>query len=149
MFPKILFSDKQKISPVFFTFLILAISFLAFFLDIATRNLIAFDIFYFPSIMLVTWYLGSRPGFLMVVLITLLWSFAQGYEGYSSDGRTFVLDAILHFFIFVLIYGLTGWVRQSAMLLEQKTKELARSNLELELFAGKAAHDLQAPLATI
>ena len=33
--------------------------------------------------------------------------------------------------------------------MEQKTKELARSNLELELFAGKAAHDLQAPLATI
>ncbi len=149
MFPKILFSEKQKISPVFFTFLILTISFLAFFLDIATRNLIAFDVFYFPSIMLVAWYLGTRPGFLMVIFITLLWSFAQGYEGYSTDRRTFVLDGAVHFLIFVLIYELTGRVRKSAALLEQRSKELARSNLELELFAGKAAHDLQTPLATI
>jgi len=149
MFPKTLFSGKQKISPIFFTFIILAISFLAFFLDVATRNLIAFDIFYFPSIMLVTWYLGSRPGFLMVVLIALLWSIAQSYEGYSADQRTFFLDSGVHAFVFAVIFWLTTLVHKKTLLLEQKTKELARSNLELELFAGKAAHDLQAPLATI
>ena len=149
MFPKILLSENQKITPPLFIFLILAISFLAFFLDIATRNLIAFDIFYFPSIMLVTWYLGCRPGFLMVVLITLLWSFAQGYEGYSADQRAFFLDTMVHSFIFVLIFWLTSAVRKNALLLEEKSKELTRSNLELELFAGKAAHDLQTPLATI
>ena len=77
MLPKSLFSEPQKVRPFLFVSLILALTFLAFFLDIATRDLIAFDIFYFPSIMLVTWYLGDRPGRLMVILTALLWFFAQ------------------------------------------------------------------------
>ena len=149
MVPKILFSKKQKISPLLFCFLILAITFLSFFLDVATKNLIAFDIFYFPSIMLVTWYLGGRPGFLITILVSILWSLAQGYEGYAADIRTFILDGFVHLFIFIMIFQLTGLVHKNTLLLEKKSKELIRSNLELEQFAAKAAHDMQSPLATI
>ena len=149
MFPTSLLSEKQKITPILFIFLILSISFLAFFLDIATRNLIAFDVFYFPSIMLTTWYLGARPGFLMVILVGFLWSIAQGYEGYAADRWTFLLDAAVHFSIFALIYWLVYLVHKGAILLGKQSKELARSNEELEFFAERAAHDLQAPLATI
>jgi light-regulated signal transduction histidine kinase (bacteriophytochrome) len=93
--------------------------------------------------------LGGRPGFLVTILIALLWSFAQGYEGYAADRRTFFLDGAVHLFVFVLIYRLIYWVHQGAMLLEKQSKELVRSNEELEFFAERAAHDLQAPLATI
>ena len=149
MFPKILSSEKQKIFPTLFGFLFLLITLLVFFLDIATRDIIAFDIFYFPSIMLITWYLGDRPGRLLAVLAALLWFCAQVDVGFSTNLRTLLLDGAVHWFTFALVSWLTSLVHKKAMQLETATKELARSNLELELFSGKAAHDLQSPLATI
>jgi len=149
MLPRILFSEKQKISTTLFGLLFLLITFLVFFLDIATRDMIAFDIFYFPSIMLITWYLGNRPGRLMAVLAALLWFYAQVDVGFSTNFRTLFLDGAVHWFTFALVSWLTGLVYKKTMLLETASKELARSNTELELFSVKAAHDLQSPLATI
>ncbi len=149
MFPNTALSEKRKVVPVLFCLFIIAAAFLAFYLDIVTRNLIAFDVFYFPFIMAITWYLGGRPGFLITTLILFLWLAAQGYEGYAANIPDFIVDGILHTVIFFLIFWLTHLVRQRALLLSERTKELARSNEELERFASKAAHDLQAPLANV
>jgi light-regulated signal transduction histidine kinase (bacteriophytochrome) len=111
--------------------------------------MIAFDIFYFPSIMLMTWYFGDRPGRYMAVLTALLWFYAQVHAGLSDNMRTSLLDATVHLLTFMLVFWLTSLVHKKAMLLEITSKELVRSNHELELFAAKAAHDLQSPLATI
>ena len=147
--PQISFFRKLKVSRNLLGFFSLVFVFFVFFLDIATRDMIAFDIFYFPSIMLVTWYLGDRPGCFMAVLAALLWSYAQADVGFLFNMPTSLLDGAVHLFTFMLVSWLTSMVHKKAMLLDVASKELVRSNLELEQFAARAAHDLQSPLATI
>jgi len=149
MLPKILLSEKPKAAPALFGLIIILGTFFIFYLDLITRNLIAFDVFYFPSIMLTTWYLRDRSGFLMVIFTAFLWSLARMDAEFSIGMRTLLLDGAVHLSTFTLVFWLTHLVHEKAMLLESVSKELVRSNQELELFAAKAAHDLQSPLATI
>jgi light-regulated signal transduction histidine kinase (bacteriophytochrome) len=123
--------------------LILCATFLVFNLDVITGDEIAFYIFYIPSVMAVTWYWGNRPGWLMVVLSSILWSIAQQHLPFLF------MNAIVRALTFAVVCMMTGIIRDKEEKLQIISKELTRSNHELELFASKAAHDLQSPLATI
>ena len=131
MLPKILLSEKPKAAPALFGLIIILGTFFIFYLDLITRNLIAFDVFYFPSIMLTTWYLRDRSGFLMVIFTAFLWSLARMDAEFSIGMRTLLLDGAVHLSTFTLVFWLTHLVHEKAMLLESVSKELVRSNHSL------------------
>lgn len=121
-----------------------------FYLDIMTRDAIAFDVFYFPSLLLATWYLGGGAGFLAAIMTALMWFLGQWDVTYPPRDIPILMgDGVVHLFTFLLVSWMANLVHKKALLLEEKSKELARSNSELEKFACGAAHDLQSPLATI
>lgn len=123
--------------------LVLGATLFVFYLDILTGDEVAFYIFYVPSIMVMTWHWGNRAGWLMVVLSSLMWSIAQ------QNLPFLFVNGSIRTLTFAVVCVLAGMIRSKEEQLKIKSDELTRSNRELELFAAKAAHDLQSPLATI
>ncbi|MDD5225689.1 MAG: ATP-binding protein [Candidatus Omnitrophica bacterium] len=149
MFPRIPFLGKIKIPRAFFAFALLFLTFCIFYLDWVTGEEIAFYVFYVPSIMLMAWSFGKKSGWLMVALVTLMWTLAQWRIAETNGMFVLVWNVAIRTATFMAICWMTLVIRDREKRLEEQSMELARSNLELELFAGKAAHDLQSPLATI
>jgi light-regulated signal transduction histidine kinase (bacteriophytochrome) len=134
---------KSKTLKTLGGLLTLCATFLVFYLDVVTGEEFTFYIFYIPSIMILTWYWGNRAGWLMVILSSLMWFFAQW-------NMTFLFwNFNVRLLTFAVVCGMTGVIRNKEKQLRIKSEELVRSNGELEMFAAKAAHDLQSPLATI
>lgn len=146
---RIQFSVKPKISKLLFILLLLLFTGCVFYLDMITGDKITFYVFYFPSILMATWKLGARWGWLTVALSAVLWAIAQ--QGIKTHEGEFLFfwNAAVRAGTFAAICWMTLLIRDREQKLEEKTRELARSNKELEHFAFGAAHDLQSPLATI
>ncbi len=122
---------------------------LAFLLDFYTGKSIHFYAFYFPSVIMAAWFLNRIWVYGFVLLVTVLWFLAQ-WEWHPTYGLfVFFWNGGIRLLTFFFVAWAITKIRRKTEELETASKELARSNLELELFAGKAAHDLQAPLATI
>ncbi|MBI1367998.1 MAG: PAS domain S-box protein [Planctomycetes bacterium] len=68
------------------------------------------------------------------------WVYEKGQGVFDHDGRLLFLDGA--------IFDITEQ-KLAQKLIEQRTKELARSNADLEEFAYAASHDLRAPLRAI
>jgi light-regulated signal transduction histidine kinase (bacteriophytochrome) len=128
---------------------IIALTFLTFYLDIITGEKFTFYVFYFPSIMIIAWRFGWRSGFLTVILSILLWTTAQWDTTLRTDTTIFIWNVSIRFLTFLIVCGMVSMIRKRKELLEAKSKELARSNAELEQFAFRAAHDLKAPITNL
>jgi light-regulated signal transduction histidine kinase (bacteriophytochrome) len=79
----------------------------------------------------------------MVVLSSILWTIAQSHLPFLFA------NGLVRALTFAVVCMMTGIIRSKEEKLKVISDELTRSNRELEIFASKAAHDLQSPLATI
>jgi light-regulated signal transduction histidine kinase (bacteriophytochrome) len=149
MFSQMPVLEKIKVSRTFPGVLLLLLTLLVFYLDLITGEKVTFYAFYIPSIMLMAWFFGRTAGWLMVALVMIMWIIAQ-WRMRELDGHfIYFWNVVVRLITFSVVCALTFGIRIRQEQLEAKSRELARSNRELEQFAAKAAHDLQSPLATI
>jgi len=141
--------NKIERSQIFLGATILLCTILIFYADILTAKKIHFYLFYFPSVMGAAWYLGKKRAYAFAVFVTLLWFLAQWRSGTFFENFVFFWNGFIRFLTFVFVAWVTLTIRKRTDQLEKTSRELERSNLELEQFAVKAAHDLQSPLNVI
>jgi signal transduction histidine kinase len=140
-------------------------------LDYVTGAEIAFSIFYLLPISLVGWFVGEKEGTFISIASSLVWlgaDLASGHS-YSHPAIPYWNSAVRFCFFSIVVLMLAALKRrylkelqlnaelqdtlnrlkQTQDELEQRARELARSNVELEKFAYVAAHDLKGPLIGI
>jgi signal transduction histidine kinase len=161
--------DRQ--SQTFFLSLGFVIVLLVGLADHASGKELNFAIFYLLPISFVTWF-ASRNSGVLIAFVSAFTEFVANYfagRTYSYHLITFWNSAVLFgfFALYALILSklkteykrglklvsklqnLVSELKRTKDELEQKSQDLARSNVELEQFASAVSHDLKEPLLAI
>jgi signal transduction histidine kinase len=140
-------------------------------IDYKTGNELSFSIFYLLPISLTVLFINSNAGVFISVISSAIEFIANSLAGRTySHPLIFIWNSamLLGFFllyVFILSTLKTEYKRRTELIdelndtvaelkstkedLEQKSKDLARSNIELEQFASSVSHDLKEPLLAI
>jgi len=133
-------------------------------IDYVTGTELSISIFYLLPIALVTWFVGRKSGVIMSLAGVVVWysvDFVAGHV-YShpaiSYWNSLVQLSIFLVTVFILSALKTEYEKKTQLIddlrkteeaLDQKARDLIRSNAELEQFAYIAAHDLRGPLIVV
>jgi signal transduction histidine kinase len=127
------------------------------YLDYITSPELSFLIFYLIPIVLLSWYAGRAPGFLISGLSAIAWvaadvltmhEYTQAFAAFWNAIVKFSAFSAVSYFVSALRKSI-DYEKELNRRLEHSVNELEFTNKELEAFNYSVSHDLRTPLIVI